>query len=306
VFRVPGEVAGPPAGNGREQGVIHDIGYRHYDGPRLGRGYVQRSLFLESLKGSYGLGRAARTKVVPMLLLAAMCVPALVLVVVATVTGGGLPVGYTAYLVNLSVVVAVYVAAQAPGSVSRDLRFGIVPLYFSRPMRRVDYVRAKFAASASAVLVLLGAPLTILFVGALLAELPLREHLPDYLRALVGAALLAVVLAGVGLVIAAFTPRRGIGIAAIVSVLLVLSGVQAAAEAIASEQGADTFAAYTGLISPLTLVDGVTRELLGTDSELPSGPPDGLGTLVYTLVAVLLVAGCYGLLVRRYRKVTGT
>jgi ABC-2 type transport system permease protein len=295
-----------PAGNGSERGVIHDIGYRHYDGPRLGRSYIQRSLFAESLKGSYGLGRAARTKVVPMLLLAAMCVPALVLVVVATVTGGGLPVGYTAYLLNLSVVVAVYVAAQAPASVSRDLRFGIVPLYFSRPMRRVDYVRAKYAASASAVLVLLAAPLTILFVGALLAELPLGEHLPDYLRSLAGAALLAVVLAGVGLVIAAFTPRRGIGIAAIVSVLLVLSGVQVAAEAIASEQGADTFARYTGLLSPFTLVDGVTREVLGTDSALDLGPPDGLGMLVYAVVTVLLVAGCYGLLVRRYRKVTGT
>ena len=87
------EGIGTPAGDGRERGVIHDIGYRHYDGPRLGRGYVQRSLFTETLRGSYGLGRAARTKVVPMLLLAAMCVPALVLVVVATVTGGGLPVG---------------------------------------------------------------------------------------------------------------------------------------------------------------------------------------------------------------------
>ena len=25
-----------------ETGVIHDIGFRHYDGPRLGRGYLLR------------------------------------------------------------------------------------------------------------------------------------------------------------------------------------------------------------------------------------------------------------------------
>ncbi len=295
------------AGGRSEQGVIHDIGYRHYDGPRLGRSYVQRSLFAESLKGSYGLGRAARTKVMPMLLLAAMCVPTLIVVVVASVTGGDeLPVGYTEYLTQLQVVIAVYVAAQAPASVSRDLRFGIVPLYFSRPMQRVDYVRAKFAASATAVFVLLAAPLTILFAGSLLAEMPVGEHLPDYLRALLGAALLAVVLAGIGLVIAAFTPRRGLGIAAIVSVLLVLAGVQTAAQAIAVEEGADTVAGYLGLLSPFSLVDGVSSELFGTDTVLWAGPPGAVGTAVFVAVTVLLVAACYGLLLRRYRTVTGS
>lgn len=294
-------------GAGHEHGVIHDIGYRHYDGPRLGRGHIRRSLFVESLRGSYGLGRSARSKVVPMLLLAAMGVPALVIVVVASVTRSSeLPVGYTPYLLNLSVVIAVYVAAQAPANVSRDLRFGIVPLHFSRPMLRTDYVRAKLAAAAAAVLVLLATPLTILFVGALLTEMPLGEQLPAFLRSLAGAALLAVVLAALGSVIAAFTPRRGLGIAAIVSVLLVLAGVQTAAETIAIEEGAQTFAGYTGLLSPFTLVDGVAHELLGTDSDLPNGPPGAVGTLVFAVVTALLMAGSYRLLVRRYRKVTGT
>ncbi|NEK58728.1 ABC transporter permease [Geodermatophilus sabuli] len=295
-----------PVRDARELGVIHDIGYRHYDGPRLGRAYIRRSLYADSAKGAYGLGRAARTKVMPMLLFAAMCVPTLVIVVVASVTGGDeLPVGYTTYLVQLQVVVAVFVAAQAPVSVSRDLRFGIMPLYFSRPMRPVDYVQARYAALATAVFLLLAAPLTILFAGALLAEMPVGEHLPDYLRALVYAVLLAVVLAGLGLVLAAFTPRRGLGVAAIVAVLLVLSGVQTAAQAIAVEQGADTAAGYTGLVSPFSLVDGVTRELVGTDSPLPAGPPGAVGTLVFTAVTALVVLACYGVLLRRYRRVTG-
>jgi ABC-2 type transport system permease protein len=163
---VPPDPTGGTAGDPRERDVIHDIGYRHYDGPRLGRPYIRRSLFADSVKGAYGLGRAARTKIMPMLLAAAMCVPALVVVVVASVTGGDeLPIGYTAYLVNLQVVVAVYVAAQAPVSVSCDLRFGIVPLYFSRPMRTVDHVQARYAALAAAVFLLLAAPLTILFAA---------------------------------------------------------------------------------------------------------------------------------------------
>jgi ABC-2 type transport system permease protein len=45
-----------------ELGVIHDIGFRHYTGPRLGRGYLLRSLYVESLRGAYGLGRSAKSR----------------------------------------------------------------------------------------------------------------------------------------------------------------------------------------------------------------------------------------------------
>ena len=293
-----------PAGS-PESGVIHDIGYRHYDGERRGRPAIRRAMFVESARGAYGLGRAGRTKVMPALLLAAICLPALISTVVATVTGADeLPIAYSAYVLNLQVLVSVYLAAQAPVSVSRDLRFGVMSLYFSRPMERVDYVLAKYAALATAVFVLMAVPLTILLAGALLAELPLGEQLPDYLRAMAAAALLALVLAGLGLLIAAVTPRRGLGVAAIIAVLLVLSGVQGAAQAIATEQGARDGAGWTGLLSPYTLVDGVARRLLGQDSVLQIGPPGTAGIVVFTAVTVLLVAGCLGLLVLRYRRVS--
>jgi ABC-2 type transport system permease protein len=207
-------------------------------------------------------------------------------------------------VLNLQVMIMVYVAAQAPVSVSRDLRFGVMSLYFSRPMERTDYVVAKYAALATAVFVLMALPLTILLAGALLAELPLGEQLPDYLRAMAGAAVLSLVLAGLGLLIAAVTPRRGLGVAAIIAVLLVLSGVQGAAGEIAEEQGAGDAAGWTGLLSPFTLVDGVARELFGQDSPLPVGPPGATGGLVFAAVTVLLVAGCLGLLVLRYRRVS--
>ncbi len=74
----------PPPPDG---GVIHDIGYRHHTGPRLGRASIRRTLFVESLRGAYGLGRTARSKIMPMLLLAAMCLPAVVIVVATILTG---------------------------------------------------------------------------------------------------------------------------------------------------------------------------------------------------------------------------
>ena len=33
-------------------GQIHDIGYRHYDGPRLGAGFISRSLYVDTLRGA--------------------------------------------------------------------------------------------------------------------------------------------------------------------------------------------------------------------------------------------------------------
>jgi ABC-2 type transport system permease protein len=287
-------------------GVIHDIGYQRYDGARLGRRSIRRALYLDSFKGAFGIGRTARSKIMPFLLLAAMCLPALIMVVITAVArlpellGGG----YTTYLFSLQLVIAVYVAVQAPVAVSRDLRFSVTSLYLSRPMERVDYVVAKFAALTTAVFALAAAPLTVLFAGALVAGLPLGEQVPDLLRALAGAVLLALLVAGIGLVIAAVTPRRGIGVAAVITVLLVLAGVQGIAGEIAWSAGADTAAIYLGMLSPFTLVDGIQSALLGADSVLLT-PAEEVGTgLVFLGTAVLAIVACFAALVVRYRKVS--
>jgi ABC-2 type transport system permease protein len=116
-------------------GTIHDIGYRRYDGPRLGAAYVRRSLFVHSLRGAFGLGRSGRSKVMPLLLLTVMTLPALITAAIVIIEGADrLPLEYTSYAVSLQVIIAIFVAAQAPQSVSRDLRFRVVALYFSRPL----------------------------------------------------------------------------------------------------------------------------------------------------------------------------
>jgi ABC-2 type transport system permease protein len=287
-----------------EQGVIHDLGYRHQAGERYGRWHIARALYVESTRGAYGLGRATRSKVMPMLLLAAICLPAVIVVVVTSVTHlGRIPGGYTSYVLKTQVIAMVFVASQAPACVSRDLRFQVVSLYFSRPMERIDYVLAKLAALTTATLVLLAAPLTILFLGSLLAKLPLSDQAPDYARALGGAVLTSLLLACLSLVVAALTPRRGIGVAAIVTVLALLAGVQGIVQGIADGQGDATVAGYAGLLSPFTLVHGVQHATLGADTALPASPPGALGAWVFAGVLVLLVAASFGVLMLRYRRV---
>lgn len=284
-------------------GVIHDIGYRHFDGERRGRSYIRRSLYIDSLKGAYGLGRSARYKVMPMILLALMCLPAGVIVAITAVTNSDELVGdYTSYILNLQLVVLIFLASQAPATVSRDLRFSVVSLYFSRPLERVDYVAAKYAAMVSALFVLTVAPLTIMFAGALVVGLSITEQIPDYLRAEAGAGLLSLILGGIGLAIAAITPRRGFAVAAIIAVLLVLAGVQGVLQELAIAEAFDG-ASYLGLLSPFTLVQGVQSSLLGSASPLPT-PPGATGALMFSAAALLVIASSLVVLLLRYRSVS--
>ncbi|WP_033285488.1 ABC transporter permease subunit [Streptomyces sp. NRRL F-525] len=288
-----------------DQTRIHNIGYRHYDGPRLGRAYARRSLYSQSLRGSYGLGRSVKSKVLPMLLFVVMCVPAAIMVAVAVATKAkDLPVDYTRYAIIMQAVIGLYVASQAPQSVSRDLRFKTVPLYFSRPIETADYVRAKFAALASAMLILTGAPLIVLYVGALLAKLDFADQTKGFAQALVSVTLLSLLFAGIGLVIAAVTPRRGFGIAAIIAVLTISSGAVSTLQAIADAQNSTGAIPWIGLFSPVTLIDGLQSAFLGASSASPGGVgPSHAQGVVYVLAVLGLIAATYGLLIRRYRKV---
>lgn len=295
-----------PTAHAGEQTRIHNIGYRNYDGPRLGRAYARRSLYSQSLRGSYGLGRSVKSKVLPMLLFVVMCVPALIMVAVAVATKAkDLPVDYTRYAIIMQAVIGLYVASQGPQSVSRDLRFKTVPLYFSRPIETADYVRAKYAALASALFALTAAPLIVLYVGALLAKLDFADQTKGFAQGLVSVALLSLLFAGVGLVISAVTPRRGFGIAAVIAVLTISYGAVSTVQAIAFNQSSDpTAVSWLGLFSPITLIDGVQTVFLGATSAFPGGesPSTGQG-VVYLIVVLGLIAGCYGLMMRRYRKV---
>ncbi|MFG3525305.1 ABC transporter permease [Streptomyces sp. NPDC047917] len=291
---------------GGDTSRIHNIGYRSYDGPRLGRGYARRSLYSQSLRGTFGLGRSAKSKVLPMLLFGVMCMVSAIIVAVAIATPGAtaLPIKYTAFAIYLQAVIGLFLAAQAPQSVSRDLRFKSVPLYFSRPIERVDYVVAKLAAMASALLILTGTPLLVLYVGALLGKFDFADQTKGFGQGLVSVALLSVLFSALGLVMAALTPRRGFGVAAVIAVLTITYGAVSTVQAIAWQTGSEGAVEWLGLFSPITLIGGVQSAFLGADSAFPGSAVPGTGAgVVYLIVVLALVAGSYAVLMRRYRRV---
>jgi len=148
-------------------GVIHDIGYRAYEGQRLARPHITAALCWHSLRSAFGIGRGARAKIVPILTFVIMCLPAVLnAVILALSSAHQRQVSYDTYVPQLRILVLlVFIAAQAPELVSRDLRSHCLPLYFARPVRRIDYPAAKLAALFLACLAMIEIPLLLLYLG---------------------------------------------------------------------------------------------------------------------------------------------
>ncbi|MFD8599032.1 ABC transporter permease [Kitasatospora sp. NPDC059646] len=289
-------------------GVIHDIGYRPYTGPRLGRRYATRSLYVQSLRAAFGLGRSGKSKVLPFLLLGGLTAPALAMLAIAVFANlKQMPLDYAQYLSNFSVLTQIFLAAQAPVLMSRDLRHHVVPLYFSRPAGRGDYVAAKFGAMFSALMIMLSLPLLVLFVGSLLAEFPFGDNLVHLLYGLFAAVLYALLYSALGLLIAAATPRRGFGVAAIMGTLMITGAIAAIVRGLTG--GYDPVpresAYWAELISPSGTVEGLVNQLFGLGGDGPDKlhAPGTLGALVFAAVIAVVTAGSYALMLRRYRNV---
>jgi len=110
-------------------GVIHDIGYQRYAGPRLGRRHVVTALYLHSLRTTFGLGRSAAAKIFPGIVVGVAFAAAVVLVAVRSQAGGVIPYTYLQFIDGLGIPLIVFLAVIAPELVSRDLRSRVLPLY---------------------------------------------------------------------------------------------------------------------------------------------------------------------------------
>ncbi len=244
-----------------------------------------------------------------MILLGLMLLPALILVGVLVQARGVLGldaqlVPYSVYPLTTQLLISVFVAAQAPALISRDLRFGTITLYLARPASRTTYVLVRMASLTVATFLLVAAPILLMYAGGLLADLPPGRETRLVLGALVGALLLAACLAGLASLVAATTTRRGLAVAAVIVVLLVTYTVVASVQGISYETGNETVGQVAGLFSPYTLTQGV-QVLLFDATESTHTPPDGaLMTLLYLATTAVVVLGSVGAMLLRYRKIS--
>lgn len=285
-------------------GTIYDIGYRRYEGPRLGRRGAVGAIVGAGLRAVFGLGRSGRSKVLPWGAVFLAALPAGVAVAVRVLAGDLLELySYENYLWGIGALLPIFVAAQAPELVVNDMRHHVLPLYFSRPISRFDYVSAKLAALALGLLALTLAPVLLLFGGRVLAEADVAAALGDELGALpaiVGSGVLhAVVLGSIGLAICSLAGRRAYAAGAILATFLVGSVMSG----IFQVQGGG-LGDLAPFLNPLAILDG-TREWLfgGSIAESPVGAA-GVPLPVYGLATLALLAVSWAVLALRYRSVT--
>ena len=301
------------SGAGGASGSIYDLGYQGYDGPRLGRPTVALGLLTQTLRAAYGIGRGGRAKIMPFLMLGLSVLPAILAVgisALAAQAGAGValeeasPIRHDTYQNLTSTLVMLFCAAQAPELFGRDQRYGVLPLYFSRVLTRIDYALARAGGLFLAIFVISIVPQLILTVGAILAApdpiTGLQEDLPDVPRYLIVSVLASALLGAVSTVIAAWTPRRAYATAAIIAVFIIPPIIVA----LMAELAVGDAARLLVLASPSDILDGVNAAVFGNVSPNPTIVAADLPGWSYIVAAIVETVACMVLVVRRYLGVT--
>ncbi|MBD0319858.1 MAG: hypothetical protein ICV87_05980 [Gemmatimonadetes bacterium] len=289
-----------------EAGIIYDIGYQRYDGARLGRGYAFRTLFGHSMKQAWGLGRGGKALIVPFGIFAVILFPAALQVLLEAVSNGEAKLlGYADYFNYVQGMVVLFCAAQAPELVSTDQQHRVLPLYFSRALRRQDYAAAKLLAMIAALWILVLVPMVLLFVGHISAAtdvgLALKAERANIVPVLGSTLGVAAVLGSLAVALASLTPRRALASAVIFGTVILTTAVSGIIQGAARDDGQ-----IAALLSPLRVLFGLTRWLFKLPPEVRRGvvpPPDPISGPGYAAAALALVVLASLTIFARYHKV---
>jgi ABC-2 type transport system permease protein len=295
-----------------ESGSIYDIGYRSYEGPRLGRAHAVRSLYLHSLRSAFGIGRGGRAKMAPLVLGIISVIPAVAIIAAQALfrqfPGGGaleaeLPIRYDTYAGTIGIFIILFCAAQAPDLFGRDQRHALLSLYFARALRREDYALARVGGFMTAVFILQLLPQVVLFLGQVLLATDVvkgfTDDLPEMAAVVAQGALTAALLGGISMAIAAFTPRRAYAVAGIIAVFLIPSIVIGIIIGI----GALDIGPWLALASPTSILEGTNAFLFDTP-RIVGGERTTVPDLAFFGAAAVGVAGSLALTVRRFQGIT--
>jgi ABC-2 type transport system permease protein len=286
-------------------GNIYDLGYRTYDGARLGRPYAIQSLFTYSLRSAFGLGRKTTSKIIPFLLASFVFVPGAIALGVAALVSEDVELwSHNGYYDAIAVVLALFAAAVSPEAVSRDQRTRTLALYFSRSLSRRDYAASNVLALVAAMLILTLGPQALLFFGRALAtdSVPdyLSDNADDVLPIILSAAMLSTLIALIGVAIASYTARRAyatVGILAVFMLTWIFANILA-------EASGSTGAFLGSLVSPFHVTQGFTYWVF--DGQLPQGEAlevAGVDGWVWGAVAVGYIVGLSAIILRRYERI---
>jgi len=297
-------------------GSIYDLGYRHYEGTRLGRRHAIVSLYIQSLRGVFGFGRHTSSKIIPIGLTIVALLPAVMqlgFISMAKDTFNAADIFEPSdYYEFIQWPLALFVAAVGPELVGRDQRNRTLSLYFSRALLRSDYVLAKVASLATALIIISLLPQLLVFAGNALAGDDSLDYLRDNWRDIAP-------IIGSGVLISLFFSSIAVAIASQTSRWQLASGGVVAYFAITFTLGtilATSFpngpAGYSLLFSGFHVARGVTLWLFGLTPVLIADEGGvaadlaraDLPVYVYAIAAGVTIAISLAVTYRRYRRLS--
>jgi ABC-2 type transport system permease protein len=282
------------------EATIYEQGYRTYDGPRNGVGGAVRSLVTHSIRAVLGLGRSARHKIIPVVVIVMAFLPAVAFVGLAVLLPDDLQDGflpdYPEYFGFISMAILLFTAFVGPELLCSDRRTGMLGVYLASPLTRGTYLLGKVAAIGSILtIVTLGPTLLLLIALSLTGSGPdsFGEWMTTLLQIIGSGLAISAIFTAVAMAVSATTDRTGAAIAATMGVLFGSSIV------------ANTLVEAGDLSRRILMGDliGLPIELNfrihGEEGELATRE---VSTGLMTLVALGIVAACAVWVWDRYRR----
>ena len=290
----------------RPSGNIYDLGYRTYEGERLGRRHAFEALYVYSFRAVFGLGRSGMNKVFPIGLALLALTPAGIQLAVAALAPAELelikPEDYFGPA-GIWIVMALFCSVVAPEIVGRDQRNRTLPLYFARALSRRDYVSAKIAALFIAVLLVLLTPQIMLFAGAALSTQQVLEYVRDnidILPSVLGSCIsTAAIMSTVSLAVASFSPKRALATGTTLTFFVIFTLLGRTLVETTTGSARD----WVILLSPLDVANGINYWLFNArpPAEIPLALTDTPG-IVFVGAALIYVGGALTILYRRFLR----
>jgi len=205
---------------------ILDRGYRRFEGTRSGVVGAMRSVAWHTVRSILGLGRSARHKIFPVIVLVIAFVPAIAFLAISVLLGDigdEIRPEYWEFFGFSFVATIVFVALVAPEAIVRDRSDGMFALYLSTPLSRMTYVVAKvLAVLATMSLIVLGPP--VLWVLGYTVQSQGPENIVDWLgvvgRLVLAGLIICAIYTAVSLGVSCLTDRRAFASIAVVFVVL--------------------------------------------------------------------------------------
>jgi len=318
------------AGGDQREGEVFDLGYRHYDGPRGGRGTAFTAVYADGIRSVLGLGRGAAAKLMPGLFCLLVLGPALFIISVA---GFILSFGgdtddielfrHEDYYGFTFVILLLFAAVVGPALLSPDRRNSVLVLYAVRPLKSLDYAIARWLAFLTIAMAFTIVPQALLYISFVLSDSSpwgyFKDHGRDLSAIFAVGLILAAFMTSLAMAAASLTTRRAFASASVIAFIFITAAIGGfGGEILTSDQdrqayreagnvGEDEVQAPDGdaahymylLVLPDTMIGGISRWTFGTRAHFPIAP------WYSAAVIAVVITGAFGIMVFRYRKLGG-